>query len=113
GQNLKRRRFSGAVRTNQPKDFSRPDVERDPSYGLELAVVLAQIDHAERRSGRGFRCVRRTEGGGIYSDRRFPFGHVPVTRISPSAGMPGFANPVPSFNCSFTPTTCFTRSSRK
>ena len=37
----------------------------------------------------------------------------PVTRISPSAGMPGLAYPKPVFKLSLTPTTCFTRSSRK
>ena len=42
------------------------------------------------------------------------FGHVsPLTRTSPSTGIPGLANPKPDFNCSLMPTTCLTRSSRK
>src|SRR5262249_5670606 len=87
---------------------------RTTSARSDPSVVLSKGDYIEGRRSRRLPHVRRMLlCDGAYSDRRFPFGHVPDTRISPSAGMPGLANPVPSFSWSLTPTTCFTRSSRK
>src|SRR5262249_43816269 len=99
GENLKRGRLAGAVGPDEAEDLSLADLEADPAHGIERVVTLPQISQRDRR-GR-HRRPRRA-------------GHsLPSTRISPSAGIPGLAKPVAPFSCSFTPTTCLTRSSRK
>ena len=101
---------SGPIR---PKISPVCDFEVDAANSLDRAVALRDRDP----DGRCDACVRASRSP--VSDRRVSFrrlasGHVsPCARISPSAGMPGFANPIALFSCSLTPTTCFTRSSRK
>src|SRR5204862_4335082 len=97
-EDLERRRLTGAVGPDEAEDLSGVDVEVDPAHGLQRPVALRQRTGADREAHR----------------RAWRAGHVaPSTRISPSAGMPGLANPSPLRSRSLTPTTCFTRSSRK
>src|SRR5438477_7004905 len=97
------------------EDLALLDVERQMPDGLDRAVPFREIDDADG----GFVDVERGElarGEGLHLGRheRLEVGHVwPDTRISPSAGMPGFANPTAPLIRSLMPTTCFTRSSRK
>ena len=101
GQDLKCCRFTRAIRPDQAEDFPRLNVETDAAYrlrsaSLHLPVMLRQGRYAD----------------GICADGSRADGRHWIT-ISASAGMPGLAKPMPVFICSFTPTTCFTRSSLK
>jgi hypothetical protein len=108
-QHLERRRFSGTVGPDQPEDLALPDVERDAADRLHLAVSLGEI--GDMNGNRRGDDVGRDERAA--HDLRPAFGQLLPTRISPSAGIPGFAKPMAPLSCSLTPTTCFTRSSRK
>ena len=94
GENLKGRRLPGAVRPDEPKNLSPRNRKRNAANSLERPVSLRQIGDSDRDI-RG----RRVTGGYSHGrdrhvDHRLLLGHVsPLTRISPSAGIPGFAKP--------------------
>ena len=118
GENLKRGGFARAVGADQAEDFAALHLEGNSAHGFESAVAFpeaANINGSSRAARH--RDARRSSRSGSRSAHcaaRLCGGHaLPLVRISPSAGMPGFAKPIPCVNCSFTPTTCFTRSSRK
>ena len=116
-EDLKRGGFARAIGSDQAEDFAVADVEVDAAHGLERAVALPEIANANCRGLRRLAPSRSAAAGsgfGGQSLMNLPAGQVsPCTRISPSAGMPGLANPNAPLSWSFTPTTCFTRSSRK
>src|SRR5437588_334464 len=93
-QDLERRGLSRDIRPDEPEDLARPHVQVDAPHRLDGAVALGQRASADR-DARG--CHRRACCVG-----QSP----PSTRISPSAGMPGFAKPTALLSRSFTPTTC-------
>src|SRR6185312_16824588 len=72
GQNFEGRRFAGAVGADESENLAFHDVERNAAHGFEVAVTLTQVAKCDRY-----------------------FGHDPPTRISASAGIPGFALPKP------------------
>src|SRR5262249_4403721 len=99
-EDLEGRGLAGAVRADQTEDLARTHVEIDAADRLDGPVALGQRADLDRRSR--------------LAHRRACRGHSsPSTRISPSAGMPGLAKPTAPRSRSLTPTTCFTRSSRK
>jgi hypothetical protein len=100
-QDLERRRLAGAVGPDESEDLPGADLEIDAAHRRDRAVAL---DEPARADGDGRIGHRRACRVGQL---------LPSTRISPSAGIPGLANPTAPRSCSFTPTTCFTRSSRK
>ena len=85
---------------DRPTGRSIADEAQTESCLVE-APRTVEVPGADGDVGLAHRCVGRE-------------GHwAPSTRISPSAGMPGFAKPTAPRSRSFTPITCFTRSSRK
>src|SRR5262249_9449114 len=114
-QNLKHRAFAGSVRSDQTKDLTVKNGEVDTAYRLHGTVILPETGHLDD----GFASLDsgarvRAAGESCRHWILFSVGQrSPETRISPSADMPGLANPRAPLSCSFTPTTCFTRSSRK
>ena len=116
GENLEGRGLARAIGADEAEYLARLDCKADAAHGLERAVALG-----EAASFNGWRIADAHCGVAIDSpvwsrgDHLWlTFGHVlPSTRTSPSTGIPGLANPKPDFNCSLTPTTCLTRSSRK
>ena len=117
GENLKCGGLARAVGADQAEDFPALHLEGNSAHGLESAVAF--LEAANINGSPGSRGVARREifevrGGSVHCAARLCGGHaVPLVRISPSAGMPGLAKPIPCVNCTLTPTTCFTRSSRK
>ncbi len=111
-QHLERAGLAGAIRADQAEDLALGDLEADAAHRFEAAVALDETVDADRRRRTGRRRLRRHRLQ-RHCHRVARAGQLPPTRISPSAGMPGFAKPTAPFNCTFTPTTCFTRSSRK
>src|SRR5262249_46637886 len=96
GQDLEDRALPRAVGADEAEDLALLDLEADAADRLQRAVALPEVDDPDggHRVGRA--------------------GHwLPSTRISPSAGIPGLANPTAPRSWSFTPTTSLTRSSRK
>src|SRR5207248_8638394 len=117
GQDLEGGRLTRSVGPDQTENLAIFHVQINFANRFERAIALQQTAGADDLSARllplfiarGFPIVRRRS-----HFLRLASGHVsPCVRISPSAGMPGLANPMPPFNWSLTPTTCFTRSSRK
>ena len=118
GENLKCGGFARAVGADQAEDFSALHLKGNSAHRFESAVAFPEAANINggtlkpRRRARGD--LRPVRGGSVHCAARLCGGHaVPLVRISPSAGMPGFAKPIPCVNCTLTPTTCFTRSSRK
>src|SRR5437667_10295055 len=104
-EDLERRGLPRAVRPDEPEDLARSHVEVDATHRLEGSIPFGQRVRADGDVRRGaLRTHRRACRVG-----QSP----PSTRISPSAGIPGLAKPTALLSRSFTPTTCFTRSSRK
>ena len=97
GQDLKRGRLARAVGADQAEDLAVFDFEIDAAHGFHGRRS------ASRDRERGRQCVwtrrrQRSETpemeSAIVICLNRPAGHVsPWTRISPSAGMPGLANP--------------------
>jgi len=121
GEDLESGGLPGAVGADQSEDFAIRDFEIDTNNGVEDTVLFVEIANQNRRAfGRG-----RDNGTVPFESRgrhlrsqshllKRPDGQtLPCTRMSPSDGMPGLANPVAALSSSLTPTTCFTRSSRK
>src|SRR5262249_57770041 len=103
---------------DEPEDLAFVDMEAVSATRLGVAVLLPEILHLDGRPG-GRRPSLAVGPAIAYGDH-FAGGHFedlwagqesPSTRTSPSAGIPGLANPMASLSCSLTPTTCFTRSS--
>src|SRR4029077_12744170 len=114
---LKRGGFARAISSDQAEDFPTLHLERNTAHGFQSAIALpkaADIDSGSRSHGVTRARIFPLCGDSVHCAARLCGGHaVPLVRISPSAGMPGFAKPIPCANCNLTPTTCFTRSSRK
>ena len=122
GEDLEGGGLAGAIGTDEAENLALADFHIDPPDRFDGTVVLAQVARAHHHAIRRVRLrrLRHRRGAGaagmaiVRHLRRLSGGHAsPITRTSPSAGMPGLAKPNPLFNPSFTPTTCFTRSSRK
>src|SRR4029079_6116561 len=95
-------------------DLAFGDLEADAANRLDRAVALPELVHAQGRVRVPARRHGRGDSAGGAGHRFRAAGHtLPSTRISPSAGIPGLAKPTAPRSPSFTPTTCFTRSSRK
>src|SRR5262249_62149999 len=105
-ENLERRGLAGAIGSNESKDLRFAHLHADAAYRLNGPITLPETLEADR-------CWHEIRTRLRYFFR-LPSGHTsPRISISPSAGIPGLAKPMAPCNCSFTPTTCFTRSSRK
>ena len=100
-----------------PKISPSRDFEIDTADGIERRRIASRDREpgwpcARGRSPRAPSVPRNGIRDGHLLNR--PAGQTsPWTRISPSDGMPGLANPMAPLSSSLTPTTCFTRSSRK
>ena len=117
GEDLKGGGLARSIRPDQAKDFAlvtsrqMPRTASSAPYRFTRSWIRIATDPGQSRARRSPAALRSPRASHRLNR---PGGQVlPSTRISPSAGMPGLANPMPLFSCSFTPTTCFTRSSRK
>src|SRR5438034_66448 len=83
---------AGSIGADQSEDLSSAHFETDLIESLDRTVAFGERV--------------------CFDDCLFGHHGLPI-EINPSAGMPGFAKPPPPRNPSFTPITCFTRSSLK
>ena len=94
GEDLKGGGFAGTVGADQSENFAAVDFKADAAHGFEGDVALPQIAHDDN-GGVGGRvsCLQCAAiGDGSAHCARLCLGQVvPLTRISPSAGMPGLA----------------------